>query len=46
LLAAVEIPFVNKTIMAKKKKNTGVPYEKLVQGIFQAIHEQGLKDGR
>jgi len=40
LLAAVEIPFVNKTIMAKKKKNTGVPYEKLVQGIFQAIHDQ------
>jgi hypothetical protein len=26
--------------MAKKKKNTGVPYEKLVQGIFQAIHDQ------
>jgi len=26
--------------MAKKKKNTGIPYEKLVQGIFQAIHDQ------
>jgi hypothetical protein len=26
--------------MAPKKKNTGVPYEKLVQGIFQAIHDQ------
>jgi hypothetical protein len=26
--------------MAKKKKNTGVPYEKLVQGIFQAINDQ------
>jgi hypothetical protein len=26
--------------MAKNKKNTGVPYEKLVQGIFQAIHDQ------
>lgn len=26
--------------MAKKKKNTGVAYEKLVQGIFQAIHDQ------
>jgi Restriction endonuclease len=23
-----------------KKKNTGVAYEKLVQGIFQAIHDQ------
>ena len=28
------------SIMAKKKKNTGIPYEKLVQGIFQAIHDQ------
>jgi hypothetical protein len=28
------------SIMAKKKKNTGVPYEKLVQGIFQAINDQ------
>jgi hypothetical protein len=28
------------SIMTKKKKNTGVPYEKLVQGIFQAIHDQ------
>ena len=26
--------------MAKTKKNTGVAYEKLVQGIFQAIHDQ------
>jgi len=26
--------------MAKKKKNTGGPYERLVQGIFQAIHDQ------
>jgi hypothetical protein len=26
--------------MANKKKNTGVPYEKLVHGIFQAIHDQ------
>jgi hypothetical protein len=26
--------------MAKKKKNTGAAYEKLVQGIFQAIVEQ------
>jgi hypothetical protein len=26
--------------MATKKKNTGIPYEKLVQGIFQAIHDQ------
>jgi hypothetical protein len=26
--------------VAKKRKNTGVPYEKLVQGIFQAIHDQ------
>jgi hypothetical protein len=28
------------SIMAQKKKNTGIPYEKLVQGIFQAIHNQ------
>lgn len=27
--------------MAKKKKNTGVAYEQLVQGIFQAIHNEG-----
>jgi Restriction endonuclease len=40
LRAAVGIPFVNRTIMAKKKKNTGVPYEKLVRGIFKAIHDQ------
>jgi len=26
--------------MVKKRKNTGVAYEKLVQGIFQAIHDQ------
>jgi Restriction endonuclease len=26
--------------MVKKKKNTGVPYEMLVKGIFQAIHDQ------
>jgi hypothetical protein len=26
--------------MARTKKNTGVPYEKLVQGIFQAINDQ------
>ena len=26
--------------MAKKKKNTGIPYERLVQGIFQVIHDQ------
>ena len=26
--------------MAKKRENTGIPYEKLVQGIFQAIHDQ------
>ena len=26
--------------MAKKKKNTGIPYERVVQGIFQAIHDQ------
>ena len=26
--------------MAKRKKNTGVPYERLVQEIFQAIHDQ------
>jgi hypothetical protein len=26
--------------MDRKKKNTGVSYEKLVQGIFQAIHDQ------
>jgi Restriction endonuclease len=30
----------SRTIVAKKKKNTGIPYEKLVQGIFQAIHDQ------
>jgi hypothetical protein len=40
LRGAVGIPFVNRTIMARKKKNTGLPYEKLVQGIFQAIHDQ------
>lgn len=26
--------------MAKRKKNTGIPYERLVQGIFQVIHDQ------
>jgi hypothetical protein len=24
----------------KKKKNTGIPYERLVQGIFQVLHDQ------
>src|ERR1019366_603109 len=28
------------SIMANKKKNTSIPYEKLVQGIFQVIHDQ------
>jgi len=26
--------------MGESDKNTGVPYERLVQGIFQAIHDQ------
>jgi Restriction endonuclease len=34
------MPKRRRTIMAKKKKNTGVPYDRLVQGIFQAIHDQ------
>ena len=29
-----------KVIMGESDKNTGVPYERLVQGIFQAIHDQ------
>ena len=31
---------VERTIVAKKKKNTGIHYEQLVRGIFQAIHDQ------
>jgi hypothetical protein len=26
--------------MTKRKKNTGLPYQRLVQEIFQAIHDQ------
>jgi hypothetical protein len=26
--------------MGESGKNTGVPYERLVEGIFQAIHDQ------
>ena len=39
-MGAARRPSNRLSIMAKKKKNTGIPYEKLVQGIFQAIHDQ------
>jgi hypothetical protein len=39
-MGAARRPRNRLSIMAKKKKNTGIPYEKLVQGIFQAIHNQ------
>jgi len=39
-MGAAKTPNGRASMMAKKKKNTGVPYEKLVQGIFQAIHNQ------
>lgn len=39
-LDASSRPSNHPPIMAQKKKNTGIPYERLVQGIFQAIHNQ------
>lgn len=39
-MGAARRPSNRLSIMAKKKKNTGIPYEKLVRGIFQAIHDQ------
>src|ERR1700730_15716920 len=40
IMGAAGRPSNRLSIMAKKKKNTGIPYEKLVQGIFQVIHNQ------